>query len=71
MYSVWFEDLESVIQLLRQYLPKELTFTSIKGNADGDFVIETKENTYIVKNMDYSIWKMLGTWKDCTWLRIN
>ena len=71
MYSVWFEDLESVIQLLRQYLPKELTFKSIKGDALGNFVIETEENTYIVDNMDFSIYKMLGTWDDCTWLKIH
>lgn len=62
MYRVWFTDLEKAINAFRSKVPDEL-FSSIQGNAFGDFVITLDENSkYIVKHDDWSVWK-LGDWR--------
>lgn len=69
MYSVWFEDLEKVITAFKENLPHIKTFTSIEGNAFGDFVVKTDNKIFIVKHNDFSIWKTSG-WKDSEWTQI-
>ena len=71
MYSVWFQDLEKVIWVLHNHLPQLTTFNSIKGNADGDFVIKTDTKTYIVRHCDFSIWRLDGSWKNGNWTQIS
>lgn len=67
MYSVWFEDLEKAICEFRTHLPHIKTFTSIEGNAYGDFVIKTDTKTFIVSHKNFIIWKSSGDWRDNEW----
>lgn len=62
MYSVWFQDLEKVIQVMKEKVPTMETFNEIRGNAFGDFIIQDDTNTYIVKHTDFSVWH-LSNWK--------
>lgn len=62
MYSVWFQDLEKVIQVMKEKVPTMTTFSEIHGNAFGDFIIQDDTNTYVVKHTDFSVWH-LSNWK--------
>jgi len=70
MYDVNFQDLEKAIWEMNEHLPEVKTFTAIRGNADGDFVISTDTRIYIVRHTDFSIWRLDGSWKDGNWTRI-
>lgn len=70
MYSVQFEDLKKVITAFEENLPCIKFFTSIEGNAHGDFIIKTGKKTFYVRHTDLTIWKMSGNWKDCEWTPI-
>lgn len=70
MFDVWFQDLEKALWEFNLHLPQVKTFTSIEGNADGDFVIKTDTKTYIIRHTDYSIWRLDGSWKEGNWTRI-
>lgn len=71
MYSVWFCDLEKVLPQLKKKLPHFVTFCSIQGNANGDFVIKDDTNTYIVKHTDFSIWHLEGDWRTGKWVEVK
>jgi len=71
MYSVWFCDLEEVLYQLKKKLPYFVTFCSIQGNANGDFVIKDDTNTYIVKHTDFSIWHLEGDWCTGKWVEVK
>ena len=71
MYSVWFIDLEEVIYQLKKKLPDFTTFCSIRGNANGDFIVESETEKYIVKHTDFSIWKQVGDWKTGKWEEVK
>ena len=63
MYSVWFCDLEKAIKAFRAACPNFETFTSIQGNANGDFVIRYNEELFVVKHSDFSVWRQEnGKW---------
>ena len=69
-YSVWFCDLEKVLKTFREKCPQVKTFTSVEGNAYGDFVIKSSTgDTYIVKHSDFSIWHRDENWKN-KWVEI-
>lgn len=71
-YAVWFCDLEKAIKALHKVCPNFVTFTSIHGNMEGDFVIKHDEDTYIVKHSDFSVWhREGGDWKTGTWVRVD
>lgn len=72
MYSVWFCDLEKAIKVFRKVCPHFETFTSIYGNAYGDFVIKYNNDSYIVKHSDFSVWRFEGgDWRTGKWVRIS
>ena len=71
MYSVWFQDLEKVIAKLKEKVPTMTTFSEIRGNAYGDFVIRNGEDTYIVKHQDLSILHREGDWKNGKWVEVK
>jgi len=71
MYSVWFCDLEKAIKALRKVQPNMDTFGSIEGNVYGDFVIKDFTTTYIVKHTDFSVWCLLGDWRNGKWVKID
>ena len=66
MYGVWFCDLQKVIAAMAEKVPTMETFTSIEGNADGDFVVR-----YIVKHTDFSVWKRTGSWREGRWEKVE
>lgn len=70
MYSVWFQDLEKVIQVMKEKVPTMETFSEIRGNAYGDFVIINGEDTYIVKHQDFTILHREGDWKNGKWVEV-
>lgn len=71
MYGVWFCDLQKVIAAMAEKVPTMETFTSIEGNADGDFVVRNCTITYIVRHTDFSVWKRIGSWKEGRWERVE
>lgn len=71
MYSVWFCDLEIALKTFRRVCPNITCFTSIEGNAFGDFTFRTTAGTYCVSHTDFSVYKFEGTdWKDGHWVKI-
>lgn len=70
MYSVWFSDLEKALQVLKEKTHM-VTFCSIEGNADGDFIIKDNICTYLIKTSDFSIWYLDGDWKYGKWVSIG
>lgn len=64
MYTVWFSDLNKVVQALQAKVPTCVTFCSLGGNAYGDFLIKTDTATYCVRHSDWSVWRLE---KDCRW----
>lgn len=66
-YNVWFCDLEKVIEAFREKVNAS-TFSSISGNAYGDFVIKHGDDTWIVKHRDFSVWHLVGDWRDGKWV---
>ena len=72
MYTVWFCDLEKAIKAFRKAYPNFETFTSIHGNAYGDFVIKYDDDLYIVKHSDFSVWHLEGAgWKASKWVEVS
>lgn len=71
MYSVWFQDLEKVIQVMKEKIPTMTTFCSINGNACGDFVIKDETETYIVGHRNFTIWHLEGDWKTGKWVEVK
>ena len=71
MYGVWFCDLQKVIAAMAKKVPTMETFTSIEGNADGDFVVRNCTITYIVKHTDFSVWKRIGSWREGRWEKVE
>ena len=71
MYSIWFCDLEKAIKALEKACPNFKTFTAIRGNAFGDFVVEDDTNTYIVKHNDFSVWHLEGDWRTGKWVEVS
>ena len=72
MFSVWFCDLERVLDQLRKKLPNFTTFCSIHGNVNGDFVIKDSTDSYIVKHNDFSIWHLEGgDWRTGKWVEVK
>jgi predicted Rdx family selenoprotein len=70
-YSVWFYDLDKVLKVFREKCPQVQTFTSIEGNAYGDFVIRSSTGgVYIIKHSDFSIWHRDENWKNNKWTEI-
>ncbi len=71
MYSVWFQDLEKAIQVMKEKVPTMTTFSEIRGNGFGDFIIQDDINTYVVKHTDFSVWH-LPNWKSkASWEEIK
>ena len=72
MFSVWFCDLERALDQLRKKLPNFMTFCSIHGNVNGDFVIKDSTDSYIVKHNDFSIWHLEGgDWRTGKWVEVK
>lgn len=71
MYSVWFQDLEKVIQVMKEKVPTMETFCSIDGNSNGDFVIRNETEVYIVKHTDFSVWHSKGDWRNGKWEEVK
>lgn len=71
MYPVFFSDLEKVLCQLKKKLPNLMTFCSIQGNANGDFVIKDGTNTYIVIHTGFSVWRLEGDWRNGKWVEIE
>lgn len=71
MYRVWFSDLEKAIVAFRAVVKDDL-FSSIEGNAYGDFIFRIDESvTYIVKHNDFSVWKLDGDWRTGKWVLVG
>lgn len=70
MYSVWFSDLEKAIKAFHKRFPFWDTFDKIEGNAYGDFVIKSGDDTFIVKHTDFSVWKLERNWKNGQWVEV-
>ena len=47
---------------MKEKVPTMETFSEIRGNAFGDFIIQDDTNTYVVKHTDFSVWH-LSNWK--------
>lgn len=71
MYSVWFCDCTKAIEAMREKVPNMVTFCSIHGNVNGDFVIKDNTNIYIVKHKDFSVWRLEGSWRTGNWIEIK
>lgn len=77
MYSVYFNDLKKVIEVLNNKVPNLKTFCSIEGNSHGDFVIHDENafneaDTWIVRHDDFSVWhleKGKNKWGD--WVEVE
>lgn len=70
MYSVWFVDLQKAIEVF-MLKTHHFTFCSIEGNAHGDFVIKTANDTWIVKHNDFSVWHLEpGKYKWGDWIEV-
>lgn len=71
MYRVWFDDLEKAIVSFRKVVSNEL-FTSISGNAYGDFIFKINDSVqYTVKHDDFSVWRNYGDWREPDWREIK
>ena len=70
MYSVWFCDLKKALDALEKVCPHFKTFTVIRGNVYGDFIIEDGINTYIVKHNDFSVWYLENGWRG-KWIEVS
>jgi len=71
MYRVWFEDLQKAVIAFRAKTGHNL-FSSVSGNADGDFVFKIDEGiTYIVRYDDFSVWRNFGDWRNPDWREIK
>ena len=71
MYRVWFDDLERAIDAVRSKASPRM-FSSIRGNAYGDFIIEIDDNiTYVVKHDDFSVWRDWGNWRNPDWREVR
>lgn len=65
MNRVWFEDLQKAVIVFRARTGYNL-FSSITGNAYGDFVFTIDTGiTYVVKHKDFSVWhKVNDQWQE-------
>lgn len=70
MYSVWLEDLAKIIEVFNKKKPTFKTFTSIHGNAYGDFVIKNDADTFIIRHTDWSLWKKENNNDTEQWIEI-
>lgn len=70
-YCVWVEDLARALEVVKEKMPELKMFQSISGNASGDFIFKDRFNTYIIKNIDFSIWRLDGDWMTGEWVEVK
>lgn len=63
-YSVWFTDLDAVLEVFRAKFPNIHTFSEIVGNAYGDFIIRTHNEEYLINHNDLSIYRLNEDWRN-------
>ena len=58
MYSVRLFDLGLAVKALEKKCPNVKTVYSIQGNVNGDFVIHSETDSWIVRHKDFSVWHL-------------